>query len=109
MASNAVISQAVCLFGVERCACMGGWYCLNALEASFNHTVAQARATRNALLPVTSCLFEDALREVPQAVSPVRRVVAVAVHVPDMRYPLFLEVGMHALADVDQTVLVATG
>ena len=42
---------------------------------------------------------KDHLNEVIQAVAPVRGIVAVPVHMPDMRYLLFREIFMHPLAD----------
>ena len=52
---------------------------------------------------------EDPLREVIKAVFPMRGVVPIAVYVPDVRNVVFLQVGMHTLADPDQTVPLAAG
>ncbi len=49
---------------------------------------------------------EQLLCEVIEVVAPVGGVVAVAVHVPDVRHAVFLEIGMHALADPNQAILV---
>ncbi len=54
-------------------------------------------------------LAEGLLRELIQAATPVRRVVAIAIHMPDMRHISFLQVGVEALFDVDKAVLVAAG
>src|SRR4051794_26238177 len=50
---------------------------------------------------------EETLGEEIQVVLPLGRVVRVAVHVPDMRDALRFQVGVHALADADQAVLLA--
>src|SRR3954470_19548941 len=52
---------------------------------------------------------KDPLGEIIEVVPPLGRVVAVAVDVPDVRDTLLLEVGVHALADAEQAVLVAAG
>ena len=52
---------------------------------------------------------EDSLREQIQTVSPLRPVVRVAVHLPEVRDVVGLEPGMDALADADESVLVAAG
>src|ERR1700693_5069129 len=52
---------------------------------------------------------EKALGEEIQDVPPLRRVVRVAVHMPDVRDILLLQIGMHALADTEQAILVAAG
>src|SRR5579872_1010360 len=56
-----------------------------------------------------SGLLEQALEEVVEVVAPVRRVVGVAVHVPDVRNALLLQVGVDALADANQPILAAGG
>ena len=52
---------------------------------------------------------EDALREMIEVTGPRLRRVAFVVDVPDVRHGMFLQVGMHALRDVDEPVLVAAG
>src|SRR5437588_8830913 len=54
-------------------------------------------------------LLEYALEEVVEVVAPVRGVVGVAVHIPDVRHVLLLHIEMHALADSDEPVLISTG
>lgn len=44
-----------------------------------------------------------------EAVFPVRRIMAVSVDMPDVLYAVLLEIAMHALADVNQTILVTAG
>src|SRR5207249_1591977 len=51
---------------------------------------------------------KQALKEVVKVIPPVRGVVGVAVHIPDVRHVLLLEIAMHSLADADQPVLVST-
>jgi hypothetical protein len=52
---------------------------------------------------------EHPLEEVVEVVPPFRGVVRVVVHVPDVRDVLLLQVGVHALADAEESILVATG
>ena len=54
-------------------------------------------------------LAEDQLHEVIQAVSPMRWIVAVAIHMPDVRHAMLLQVGVNALIDAEQSILAATG
>ena len=51
----------------------------------------------------------NALREQPQVVSPMRGIVGVAIHVPDVGHLLLLEVGVNSLADANESVLVSAG
>jgi len=52
---------------------------------------------------------EDVLYEEIQVVGPFGGVVAIGIHMPDMRHALFFEVVVDALADTYQAVLVAAG
>ena len=54
-------------------------------------------------------LFEEPLSKQVQVIAPLGRVVAVGVDMPDVRHVVLLEVGVNALADADQAVLVAAG
>ena len=51
--------------------------------------------------------IENQLGELIQRLLPVLEVVGMFIHVPDVRHILFLEVGVDALADANQSVLVA--
>ena len=53
--------------------------------------------------------FENALREVEESVLPMVKIVAVIIHMPDMRHIFLLQVSMHTLADADEVVFVAGG
>ena len=44
-----------------------------------------------------------------QVVAPVGRVMAVSIHIPDMRHIVFLQIRMHILADTYQAVFVPAG
>ena len=63
----------------------------------------------NGTLHMTLGLFENTLSEQPQVVFPVGSVMAVAVHMPNVRHLLFFEISMHALANADQAVFVTAG
>lgn len=52
-------------------------------------------------------LSKDALGKQPQIILPVRRVVGISVHVPNMRNVLFLAIDMNALADTNQPIFAA--
>src|SRR5262245_44837074 len=67
---------------------------------------------RGQLEPPLSELFhstKNALSEQPQVVLPFRRVVGIAVYMPDMRHLLISQVSMHALANADQAILLPAG
>src|SRR6185437_1485910 len=52
---------------------------------------------------------ENLLHEVVQVISPLRRIVGMGIDIPDVRHVVFFQISMHALADVDQAILVAAG
>src|SRR5580704_30797 len=52
------------------------------------------------------CLAEHALEEVVQIVSPLRRIVGMAIHIPHVRHVLFLEISVHPLANADEPILI---
>src|ERR1043166_8175384 len=51
--------------------------------------------------------LENELREIVEPLLPMMEVMGVVIDVPDVRDVLFLQVGVNALADADQAVLVA--
>src|SRR5687767_5114936 len=52
---------------------------------------------------------KNPLRKMVNIVRPSRTVVSVIVHVPDVRDVLLLQIGVNALGNIDEAILVATG
>src|ERR1700722_2419676 len=78
---------------------------------TFHPPLSQAldRGESSRRLVVEVLSAEELLGEVVEVVPPLGRVVSVAVDVPDVRDVLLFQVGMHALADAEELVLVAAG
>ena len=53
--------------------------------------------------------LKDELREIVECFFPMLEVMRVFVHMPDMGHFVFLEIGMHALTDTDEAILVPAG
>ncbi|MDB6129655.1 MAG: hypothetical protein JWM04_762 [Verrucomicrobiales bacterium] len=53
-------------------------------------------------------LFEKELGKIIQALFPMLEVVCVFIHMPGVRNILLLQVSVHALADANESILIAT-
>ena len=53
--------------------------------------------------------FENALGEVVERLFPMLEIVAVIIHMPDMRHILLLQITMYTLADADEAIFVTGG
>src|SRR4051812_39537893 len=56
----------------------------------------------------SGCL-EDALSEVEQRFFPVLEVVTMVIDMPDVGHTFLFQIGMNALADLDQSIFIAGG